>query len=73
MSAIPSEPGKHRGYSGYEGGNAMKNTDRCTKVVVNIAGEGIFVKEACTSKAKHDALKKILRYRKPANDALAEY
>ena len=51
----------------------MKNTDRCTKVVVNIAGEGIFVKEACTSKAKHDTLKKILRYRKPANDALAEY
>ena len=51
----------------------MKNTDRCTKVVVHIAGKGIFVKEARTSKAKHDALKKILHDRKPANDALAKY
>jgi hypothetical protein len=51
----------------------MKNTDRCTKVVVHIAGEGVSVKETRTSKAKHDALQKILRDRKPANDALAEY
>ena len=51
----------------------MKNTDRCRKIVVHVAGEGISVKETQTSKAKHDALKKILRDRKPANDALAEY